>query len=67
MGPDKCFILPRVLNDEEYHFNYFYKYLCLYMNLVDIDQEASSCLDIDNIDDLLLYERNQCLINYESK
>ena len=58
MDPDSCFILPRVINDNLYHYNYFYKYLCLYMNLVEMDSEAKTCLDIDNIDDLLLYQRD---------
>jgi hypothetical protein len=66
MGPEQCFILTRVVNSEFYHYNLVYKYLCLYMNYVEMDVEASTCLDIETIhDDLLFYERNQCLKQYE--
>ena len=37
------------------------------MNLVDMDSEAKECLDIDNIDDLLFYERETCLKEYEER
>ena len=65
MGPEKCFLLPRVFDDELYHYNYFYKYLCLYMEFVEMEEETHECLDIDNIDNLLIKERNDCLKLYE--
>jgi hypothetical protein len=56
MGPEKCFIQTRVVNNDLYHYNLVYKYLCLYMNYVEMDTEASTCLNVETIqDDMLFY------------
>lgn len=52
VGPEKCFELPRVLNNELYHYNFFYKYLCLWLEYVELDVEANGCLDIETLDEL---------------
>ena len=65
MGPEKCFLLPRVYDDILYHYNYFYKYLCLYNDYVELEEEAHECLDVNNIDDLLIKERDDCLKELE--
>jgi hypothetical protein len=61
MGPEKCFLLQRAFDNELYHYTYFYKYLCLYMEFVEMEEEVHECLDIDKIDDLLINDRNDCL------
>jgi hypothetical protein len=59
MGPEQCLILTRVVNSNLYHYNLVYKYLCLYMNNVEMDGEASTCLSVESIqDDMLFYKRN---------
>ena len=67
MGPEKCFELPMVTNDQIYLYNYFYKYLCLMFEYVELDEEAVLCLDAENIDDRLIYGRDSCLKAYESE
>lgn len=66
MGPEKIFLLPRVYDSELYLYNTFYKYLYLHMELVEMEAEALSCLDLDNLDDLLINKRNLCLMQYET-
>ena len=66
MGPEKCFDLPRVVNSELYHYNYFYKYLCLWFEYVELDHEAHECLETDNLDDRHIKRRDDCLKAYES-
>lgn len=67
MGPQKCFLLQRAFDNELYHYNYFYKYFCLYMEFVEMEEEVQECLDVDKIDDLLINERNDCLQLYEEE
>jgi hypothetical protein len=65
MGPERCFLLPRAFDSEHYHYTYFFKYICLYMEFVEMEYEALNCLAIESMDNLLIYERNSCLKLYE--
>lgn len=67
LGPEKCFDLPRVTNSDLYHYNYFYKYFCLWSQFVEFDAEASACLETETLNELHINQRDDCLKAYESK
>lgn len=37
LGPEKCLVMARVTDEKNYIYNLFYKYLCLYFELVELE------------------------------
>ena len=59
-------LLKRVTDFESYEFNLFYKYLCMYLEGVVIDLEASDCLDKEFIELKKINKIEDCFKMYEA-